>query len=83
MKNFEMRCPFDGTSALQPEFNRVSAAGPSSSFQGAVPKVLARRCSIRTRVRYRLLRAVLADLALRRWRGFFVMAVRQVALTAV
>lgn len=40
MKNFEMRCPFDGTSALQPEFNRVSAAGaiiefPGSGSQGA------------------------------------------------
>ena len=40
MKNFEMRCPFDGTSALQPEFNRVSVAGaiiefPGSGSQGA------------------------------------------------
>lgn len=37
MKNFEMQCPIDGTSALQPEFGQVPAsAGTIIEFPGRV-----------------------------------------------
>lgn len=56
MKNFEMRYPLDGTSALQPEFGHVPAAGAIIEFPGTFPKALARR--LRTRRDHRLQRIV-------------------------
>lgn len=36
MKNFEMRYPLDGTSALQPEFGHAPAVGAIIEFPGSV-----------------------------------------------
>lgn len=47
MKNFEVRCPTDGTSALQPEFDRASASrGAIIEFPG---RALARPGRVPTR----------------------------------